>query len=505
MLWIIAQFALERVGRLPLEKSGRTYVNVDVKIDESPQWYALQHANDPEYWRHARPDRIVISLKKGLNLNSKGVKSLLQKYGVEKVVAQSMFPEMINFYVVELPGGNPQKALSFIRDAKEIPEIVFAEPEIIHYTMGCPPNDTYWGYQWGPYVIWADSAWCYETGDTAIVVAVIDQGVDYSHEDLGNVQYGYDYVDNDPNPAPDNPYNEHHGTHVSGTVAATLNNSRGIAGMGNVFIYAARALDETGSGTSAWIANAILGSSTYSRVRVINMSLGSPSPSSLIQAACDTAWNRGKLLIAASGNDGSYGISYPAAFPSVIAVGSIGTDGYSFYLAPYSNYGPEQELTAPGGDNNTGYCILSTLPMNNYGDIGSGCSWVGTSMAAPHASGVAALVFSRRPSLTNSAVRSILTSTAIDLGDPGWDMYYGYGVVCAICAVLAVSVNEAFNNNTLLPYKLQGLTLEAFEPLTVYSISGRLIAKLGKGENITLKKGVYFVKDDKNIQKVVVF
>ncbi|MEO0196170.1 MAG: S8 family serine peptidase [candidate division WOR-3 bacterium] len=271
-------------------------------------------------------------------------------------------------------------------------------------------------------VIWADSAWCYETGDTAVVVAVIDQGVDYSHEDLGNVRYGYDYVDNDPNPAPDDPYNEHHGTHVSGTVAATLNNSRGIAGMGNVLIYSARALDESGSGTSTWIANAILGSSTYSRIRVINMSLGSSSPSSLIQAACDTAWNRGKLLIAASGNNGSYGISYPAAFPSVVAVGSIGTDGYSFYLAPYSNYGPEQELTAPGGDNNTGYCILSTLPMNSYGDIGSGCSWVGTSMAAPHVSGVAALVFSRNPSLTNSAVRSILTSTAIDFGDPGRDI-----------------------------------------------------------------------------------
>ncbi|MEO0208539.1 MAG: hypothetical protein ABIL50_08325 [candidate division WOR-3 bacterium] len=183
MIWIISQFS--PVSRLPLEKSGRTYVNVDVKIEESPQWYALQYANDPEYWRNARPDRIVISLKKGLNLNAKGVKSLLEKYGVEKVVAQSMFPDMINFYVVELPGGNPQKALSFIRDAKEIPEIVFAEPEIIHYAMSCEPNDTYWYYQWGPYVIWADSAWCYETGDTAVVVAVIDQGVDYSHEEFG--------------------------------------------------------------------------------------------------------------------------------------------------------------------------------------------------------------------------------------------------------------------------------------------------------------------------------
>ena len=480
-------------------------VNIHVQIPKSYPWYALERAEDPTYWANARTDRIVIALKKGVTLNSHNVQTLLKKYGATKVINRSMFPDVINFYVVELPEGTKEKALAFIRDAKEVPEIAFAEPEIIHYAAACPPNDPYWDYQWGPYVIWADSAWCYETGDTSIMVAVVDQGIDWYHEDLyNNVWYGYDYVDNDSDPSPDDPSTEQHGTHVAGVIAASLNNSTGIAGLGNVFIYAARALDESGSGTSSWIANAILGSASNPRVKVINMSLGSSSPSSLIQAACDTAWNRGILLVAASGNDGSYGVSYPAAFSSVIAVGSIGTDGSSFYLAPYSNYGPEQELTAPGGDASTGYCILSTLPGDSYGDVGSGCGWVGTSMAAPHVSGVAALLLSRNPSLSNSDLRNILDATAIDMGDAGRDIYYGYGVVCAICSILAVQVEEQ-REVSGKGYYVRGRTIVALEPLRIYDLSGRRLANLTKGGKATLKRGVYFLKTAKGVRRVVVF
>ena len=494
-------------NRLPLQKGFNGRVEVPVRIERVPRWYALEMENDPTYWANARTDRIVIVLRKGERLTSDNVQSLLKRYGATRVVGKSMFPDVINFYVVELPGGNREKALAFIRDAQAVPEIAYAEPEITHHVMGCPPNDPYWNYQWGPYVIWADSAWCHETGDTAIMVAVVDQGVDWYHEDLyNNVWYGYDYVDDDTDPSPDDPLNEHHGTHVAGVIAASLNNSTGIAGMGNVFVYAARALDESGSGQSSWIANAILGSSSEPRVRIINMSLGSSAPSYLVQEACDTAWNRGKLLIAASGNDGSYGISYPAAFSTVIAVGAIGTDGNNFYLAPYSNYGPEQELTAPGGDANTGYCILSTVPQDGYADYGTGCSWVGTSMAAPHASGVAALALSRVPSLSNSELRNLLASTAIDMGDPGRDIYYGYGVVCAVCAVLAAPTRIA-EKADLPPvrYTVKGRTVVAGEPLVIYDLSGKSIARLKGGESITLKRGVYFVKTKGGVERVLAF
>ncbi len=340
-----------------------------------------------------------------------------------------------------------------------------------------------------------------------MIVAVLDTGTDYTHPDLGNVRYGYDFVDNDSDPRPDNPYTEDHGTHVSGTVAATLNNSLGIAGMANVRIFAGRVLDETGSGTSTWIANGILGASSIARVRVINMSLGSSSPSTLIRMACDTAWNRGKLLIAASGNNGSYGISYPAAFPSVIAVGSIGTNGYYIYLAPYSNYGPEQEITAPGGDANTGYCILSTLPINSYEDIGSGCMWVGTSMAAPYVSGVAALIFSIRPSINNSTARTILRNSTFDLGSSGWDMYYGYGMICAHCAVLnaMTDISENNQNQNFKLFEIVDNVLYAYLDLVIYSYTGSRMFDLTKGSSKALRKGVYFVKTGGKVHKIVAF
>jgi len=491
-----------------VKSGGVTELKTYTTISNEPRWYALELADDPTYWTNVRTDRILILLEKGWTLEKPEVNRLLERYGVTEILGKSMYPDILNFYELKLPGGDRAKVLSFIREAKRIEGIVVAEPVVMYSAMGCPPNDPYWSYQWGPYVIWADSAWCYETGDTSVMVAVLDQGVDWYHEDLyDNVWYGYDYVDNDSDPTPDDPSVEHHGTHVAGVIAATLNNSTGIAGMANVFVFAGRVLDESGSGSSTTIANAILDVSNNPRIRVINMSLGASSPSYVMEAACDTAWNRGVLLVAASGNDGSYGISYPAAYSSVIAVGSIGTDGSSFYLASYSNYGPEQELTAPGGDASTGYCILSTLPSNNYGDVGAGCSWVGTSMAAPHVSGVAALVFSHRPSLTNTEVRNLLDATAIDLGDSGWDQYYGYGVVCAVCAVLAseLQVEEKRSSDFQTFYTLHHRTLVAGASLRIYNAAGRLVAELSVGESITLKPGVFFIRAEGENEKVVVF
>ncbi|MFZ8825430.1 MAG: S8 family peptidase [Candidatus Caldipriscus sp.] len=469
-------------------------------------WYALENAQNEDYWKDVDISKVVMILRSGKDERSAGISSLLRKWNINRVVGRSIQPEAINFITVEFPNPTRERVLNFLREAKENPDVIVAEPEVIHRKMACPPNDTYWNYQWGPYVIWADSAWCYTRGDTMVMVAVLDQGVDYTHPDLGNVRYGYDFVDNDSDPRPDNPYTEEHGTHVAGIVAATLNNSLGIAGMANVRIFAGRVLDETGGGTSTWVANGILGASSISRVRVINMSLGSSTPSSLIQMACDTAWNRGKLLIAASGNDGSYGISYPAAFPSVIAVGAIGTDGYYLYLAPYSNYGPQQEITAPGGDNNTGYCILSTLPLNSYGDVGWGCSWVGTSMATPHVSGVAALVFSVRPSLTNSMVRTILRNSTFDLGSPGWDMYYGYGMICAHCAVLnaITGIEEGAKNETKKPFELNGNILKVYEEASLFYPNGAKAQDIKGETSIALKKGVYFLKVKGRTYKILV-
>ncbi len=507
---IITGFLLNpgNFARLPLEKRGRVPVKLNVTLTDSARWYALEHQEDPRYWASVRTDRVVILLKRGHTLNSRSVSSLLGRYGATKVVRRSMYPDVLNFYEVELPDGSREKVLNLVREARNVPEIAVVEPVVMFHRMSCPPNDTYWGYQWGPYVILADSAWCHEAGSHSVVVAVLDTGTDTDHEDLrDNYWSGYDYVDNDPDPSPDDPSTEKHGSHVSGTIAGVLNNSTGISGMANVSLFAGRVLDESGSGSLSTIANGILGASSLPQVRVINMSLGASAPSAVVEAACDTAWNRGKLLIAASGNDGSPGISYPAAYPSVVAVGSIGTDGTNFYLAPYSNYGPEQELTAPGGDASTGYCILSTLPGDSYGDFGTGCTWVGTSMATPHVSGVAALVFSHRPSLRNDQVREILISTAIDLGSSGRDQYYGYGAVCAVCAVLEAEtdVREVPSGPSAVPYEIRDGELKALSPIRVYTVSGRLVADLSRGSSLSLRRGVYLIGHSGGKYRVLVF
>jgi len=201
--------------------------------------------------------------------------------------------------------------------------------------------------------------------------------------------------------------------------------------MANVEIMAEKVLDNTGSGTDYNVALGIQ-HAVDSGAKVISMSLGSYLFSTTLQIACQYAWSNGAILVAASGNDGLPLVNYPAAYPEVIAVGSIGgTDE----LSSFSNYGAEQELVAPGEN------ILSTMPTypvyltTTYGIPQDYAYLSGTSMATPHVAGVAALTWLTHPGYTNNQIRGILNGTAIDLGTTGWDKYYGYGKVDAYNAV----------------------------------------------------------------------
>jgi len=148
------------------------------------------------------------------------------------------------------------------------------------------------------------------------------------------------------------------------------------------------------------------------------MSLGGEYSSQVLAEAVDYAYRKGCILVAAAGNDGVNKVLYPAAYTQVIAVSAV---NYYSGVTYYSNYGPEIEVAAPGGDDYGR--ILSTVPDKNY------AYGIGTSMAAPHVAGLAALIWSVNPSLTAAQVRYCITSTAVDLGPPGRDPYYGYGVI----------------------------------------------------------------------------
>ncbi len=440
-----------QVNELPdrsiLKKLSESNYNFNLKkkvnIDEEKHWYALENERNEIYWNNVNCKKIIIELQKNYSLENSRVKDFLQKFSLSKVIEKSMFPEIQNFYIFEITNGDKSKTLSIIRDAKEIDYIINAEPVAIINKNVCQPNDPYYSQQWGPYVMFADSVWCYFTGGSKNWLAVIDDAVDWFHEDLYDaVWYGYDFAMNDADPTPDN--GQEHGTHVTGTISATINNGIGVAGMLVDTIYFAKATDNTSAFSDAGIVNALNSIASNPKIRVINMSFGSYAQNSAIETALQNAYNNGKLLIAAAGNDATSDPMYPASYAIVVCVSAVGVDASGNLTdASYSNYGSTIDVSAPGGESSNGYPIISTLPSNNYG----GANWEGTSMASPHVTGVAGLIFAINPLLTNTQARAIIEQQVFDLGSTGWDPLFGSGMVCAwfafeeACNQLSISVS----------------------------------------------------------------
>ncbi|MBD3192121.1 MAG: S8 family serine peptidase [Candidatus Heimdallarchaeota archaeon] len=249
-----------------------------------------------------------------------------------------------------------------------------------------------------------------------VKVAVLDTGIDYNHVDLDdNYMGGYDYVNND-----NYPMDGHgHGTHCAGIIAAE-DNEQGVIGVApEASLYGVKVLSDSGSGTISDIVAGI-DWSINNGMNVVSMSLGASSGDSTLQDACNRANNAGIVVVCASGNDYSSSISYPARYSSTIAVGAIDS---SHTRASFSNYGSELDVVAPGVD------VYSCAPNDGYQQMS------GTSMACPMVSGASALILAENSALTAEEVRTILHSTATDLGSSGWDQYYGYGLVNCPAAV----------------------------------------------------------------------
>jgi serine protease len=396
---------------------------------------------------------------------------------------------------------------------------------------------------WGISAVHAPLVWNIVTGH-GVGVCVVDSGIDYNHPDLDDLYAGgWDFVNNDNDPWDD----FGHGTHCAGTVAAETNGLGVIGASYDVTLYAAKVLDDQGSG---WSDDVMAGVQWAwdNGAQIASLSLGGPSGSPTEQAFYQSIYDDGLLVICASGNAGTGTIDYPARYSSTVCVGSV---GMSLIRSTFSQYGPQMELVAPGEfvlstvplgtgyetyvvENGTPfesigmtyagytdddgitatayYCnygqtpadfppgvngnialiqrgsisfadkvtnamnagavaviIYNNAPGLYYGTLGSPGTWVpavsmsnadgetlralgtptvtylhkigdydykqGTSMATPHVSGVAALVMQANGTLTNVEVRELLNATATDLGDPGWDQYYGNGLVDAQAAI----------------------------------------------------------------------
>ncbi|MCT8137836.1 S8 family peptidase [Anaerobacillus sp. CMMVII] len=262
---------------------------------------------------------------------------------------------------------------------------------------------------WGVSHIRANTVHSWGNYGSGVKVAVLDTGI-ATHTDL-KIAGGVSFISTESSYQDFNG----HGTHVAGTVAA-LNNSYGVIGVApSVNLYAVKVLDRNGSGSLSGIARGIEWAVT-NKMDVVNMSLGGSSGSSTLQQACDNAYNKGVLLVAAAGNTGANGIQYPARYSSVIAVGAVNSNNVR---ASFSTYGSQLELMAPGVN------VQSTYLNGGYSSLN------GTSMAAPHVAAVAALVKSEYPWASNAQIRQRLRDTSINIGSA---TYYGYGLVDALGA-----------------------------------------------------------------------
>lgn len=327
------------------------------------------------------------------------------------------------FYVLRHPHQSTEQLIKSLQKDPQVsqvePNTIFTKQEMEHKKL---PNDEFFReYQWNLAQIGALEGWKISEGRDDLIIAILDTGIDPHHHDLKQkVIQGYNAID-DNNDTEDK---HGHGTHVAGIAAAVTNNLTGIAGLSwKNKIMPVKVLNHEGEGGLYEVINGIYWATDHG-AKVINLSLGDDQHSDLLYEAIRYAYEHDVVLVAASGNDNVSKPMYPAAYPEVLAVGAVNQRNEK---ASFSNYGDYLDVTAPGEH------IAGTFIDGQYVFMS------GTSMAAPHVTGLVALIRARFPELTNEEVMNLIRQTADDIGQPGYDPYYGYGVINVYNALNHVS------------------------------------------------------------------
>jgi thermitase len=375
-------------------------------------------------------DKILVKFKSGADIANIHA---INKTSTLKVIFK------INVHVVSIPTG--QDIQKMIERFKKNRNVEYAEPDYI-VTVDAIPNDLEFSKQWNlnntgqtggksDADIDAPEAWNTQTGDSRIVIAILDTGIKKTHPDLaGKVINEINFSDSGTSDNADDVYG--HGTHVAGIAAAVTNNGIGVAGVGyKCSLMNVKVINDIGKGYYDWIANGMI-YAAKNGAKVINMSLGGP-PSKTIEDAVNYAWDYGVVVVASAGNNNNTEIQYPAYCGNCIAVAATDDNDAR---ASFSTYGDWVDVAAPG---DTIYSTIiprvSKKTTTYYGYMS------GTSMSAPHVAGLAGLIWSTGLYTTNNQVRCQILGTADRIAGTG--TYWVWGRINAQRAITeTVNIND---------------------------------------------------------------
>lgn len=308
-------------------------------------------------------------------------------------------------------------SLETISEVAKTDQIEFIEPNFILQACASPNDKYYEDYGWYLEMINAPYVWDRGMFGSGTTVAVLDSGVKMDHEDFASDLFIGKY--NAIADSQDITDNSGHGTAVTGIVAASYNNGKGMPGiMPETKIMPVKVMDyNTSTGETEGSLEDIIRGINYAAnngADVINLSAGSTQYSSLLETACRNAANKGVIFVAAAGNDSDSSVEYPASYDTVVSVGSIERDGAH---SSFSNYNKYVAVAAPGRS--------IAAPWNN----GSYKLAAGTSFSAPQVAAMAAMVKQMDPSVNYAGFMSVIAATSADRGATGYDPYFGYGLM----------------------------------------------------------------------------
>jgi subtilisin family serine protease len=444
-LILIAGFLLFLNPLLPMAQERE---KPDFRLSRNQVWADLPELKESQPF-HSRTPRykegeVLVKFKTGVSESL--AEAIITLYGSRRL---KKIPR-IDVHQIEVP---PTLTVREMVDILSLnPEVEFVEPNY-YVRLAVTPNDPLFKYQYalnnpgGTLLlpgspqgksradIRAAEAWEETRGVKEVLIAIIDSGIDLLHPDIRAKirSSGRDFVNNDFDATDDHG----HGTHVAGIAAAATNNNEGIAGVAwNCEVLPLKVIDKEGSGLYSWVAEAIIWAAD-NKADVINLSIGGDEPSQTLESALRYAYEKNVTIIAAAGNDGGP-VLYPAAYDNYCL--AVAATDYNDTRPEWSNFGPEIDVAAPGVK------VVSLVPTWYFGPgslpYGYGS---GTSMAAPHVAGLAALLKSLKPWLKAREIMDIIRYSSEDvnaLQNKGRDNFIGYGRINMEKALVPIKIKK---------------------------------------------------------------